>query len=168
MLLRLSLVFVALAVSCCAEEGEKWMTRGMLEAVAGAGGSTVILTNTNCGHADMAANLAVSLGRFSISNFLFIAEDQQAFDYLRSRVGAQHVVMPPHAARAKVPQSKGSKSHKYDSEGFRHITFIRPHYLLAVVELGFTAIWCACVATWRAAISSACTVHTPPLFHVHT
>ncbi len=52
---------------------------------------TIILSNSNCGHADLSLNMGLSLLKLNITNFVIICEGPPSCAYLARGLGQQHV-----------------------------------------------------------------------------
>ena len=56
---------------------------------------TVIVTQVSCGYLEFADNWIVSVNSLDISNWLAVAQDQAALDYLSARQAQRRVTDPP-------------------------------------------------------------------------
>jgi hypothetical protein len=98
--------------------------------------SELIVTATTCGYLDMTLNWIEQLRSIRASNFLVIAEDLPAYEYLLSY--APRNTMPSYMFQRPFSRT-GKKSAPFESPDFKMCH--RPHYLTELVRHNFSAVW---------------------------
>ena len=98
----------------------------------------IIITQASCGYLQFADNWVAHIQLVGLHNFLIIAEDQTAQFYLEDRYPG-HVVSA--ALLTNQPLSQRSEFFEYATAGFSRLTCMRPTYLRAVLQQGFSVLW---------------------------
>lgn len=96
----------------------------------------LIVTSATCGYLDMLLNWIAQLRSLKLNNFLVIAEDLQAYEYLLTIIPRQTLMSSafgrPFGEAPKKAATFGSSDYSWCS---------RPYYLRKLIEQNMTVIW---------------------------
>ncbi|CAK0732131.1 hypothetical protein CVIRNUC_000089 [Coccomyxa viridis] len=110
---------------------------------------TVIVTQVSCGYLEFADNWITSVDALDISNWLAVAQDQAALDYLSARYPG-HVlpVTDLMSTGAEGGLEAGIDLLEWGTTAFSEMACTRPLYLQAVLNLGYSVIYSDLDAAW--------------------
>lgn len=97
----------------------------------------LIVTSATCGYLDMLLNWIAQLRSINVHNFLVIAEDLQAYEYLLTVIPRQ-TLMSSAFGRPFGQVAKGGAA-MFDSPDYSWCS--RPFYLRKLIEQNMTVIW---------------------------
>ena len=96
----------------------------------------LIITSTTCGYLDMTLNWIAQLRSINLTNFLVIAEDLPAYEFLLT-IAPRNIMTSSAFGR---PFSRAShKAAAFDSTEFNWCS--RPYYLGELIRRNFSAVW---------------------------
>jgi len=96
----------------------------------------IILTSTTCGYLDMTLNWIEQLRSIGLNNFLVIAEDLPAYEYLLRF--APHNTLPSYIFGRPFSRT-AREAASFDSPDFDWCS--RPYYLRELIRHNFSALW---------------------------
>ena len=99
---------------------------------------TVVITQASCQFLQFADNWVAHVQLLGLHNFLVIAEDEVAENYLSERYPG-HVISA--ALLTHQPLSQHSKLAEFGTAEFAQLTCKRPTYLQAILQLGLSVLW---------------------------
>lgn len=96
----------------------------------------LIVTSATCGYLDMLLNWIAQLQSINLTNFLVIAEDLQAYEFLLTVIPRQTVMS---SAFGRPFGQKSQKSFEFGSSDYSWCS--RPYYLKKLIEQNMTVVW---------------------------
>ena len=99
---------------------------------------TVIITQASCQFLQFADNWVAHVQLLGLHNFVVIAEDEVAENYLTERYPG-HVISA--ALLTHQPLSQRSELAEFGTAEFAQLTCKRPAYLQAILQLGLSVLW---------------------------
>ncbi|CAL5224088.1 g6714 [Coccomyxa viridis] len=114
--------------------------------------NTVVLTLASCGYLDFADNWITHVEALGISNWLTVAQDAAALQYLSERQAQSASMYPGHVLPISdftgETLGDGSDLLEWGTSAFSVMACKRPLYLQAVLDLGYSVIWSDMDAVW--------------------
>jgi Nucleotide-diphospho-sugar transferase len=96
----------------------------------------LIVTSATCGYLDMLLNWIAQMQSLNLNNFLVIAEDLKAYEYLLTVIPRQTVMS---SAFGRPFGQKATKAAVFDSPDYSWCS--RPYYLNKLIQQNMTVIW---------------------------
>ena len=131
-------LFANTAVEINRQEQPSWNESLQVMVARLAVSDTVVLSQASCGYLQFADNWAAHLTRIGVSNFVIVADDQVALDYLGGRLPG-HVL--PASLITNKPMPVSTTLREFSTDAFAKVSCMRPMYLQAFTELGVRVLW---------------------------
>jgi hypothetical protein len=107
----------------------------------------IIISFTNFGFVDLADNLIACFKTLNITNYIMVALDQKAYDYLHEKGYPTHLIQLEQKLFDETTQNFGTM-------GFIDICNLKPWLVLEVLKAGFDVVWTDTDIVWLQVRSS--------------